>query len=155
MPDTTRTSPRFHRSFGAFLLLLLGAPLTFALEPVYQKGGAAIKGYDPVAYITLGQAVEGSPGITSTWQGATWRFANSKNRELFNAEPEKYAPQYGGYCAYAVSIGKTAGINPEAFDVVDGKLYLNYSKKIQSRWQKEKAANIEAADKNWPELLKD
>ena len=85
--------------------------------------------------------------------GATWRFASAKNRDAFAAMPAKYAPQYGGYCAWAVSLGYTASTDPEAWKVVDGKLYLNYSKGVQRQWVDDGPRTlIKAGDKNWPDL---
>ena len=127
-----------------------------AVEPVNSTWrDVAIEGYDPVAYFMEREAVEGSKQHAFEWMGATWRFASAEHRDLFAAEPEKYAPQYGGYCAYAVSLGKTAGIDPEAFSLVGGKLYLNYSRKIQDRWEADRANHIENADRNWPGLVDD
>src|SRR5438132_742149 len=96
--------------------------------------GVAIKGYDPVAYFTDSKPVEGSSDFTFEWNGAKWRFANAGHLAAFKTAPEKYAPQYGGYCAWAVSQGYTAGIDPTARKIVDGKLYLNYSPDIQKKW---------------------
>lgn len=115
-------------------------------------GGVAIEGYDPVAYFTQGKPVEGSSDFTHDWNGATWRFASAENRDMFIADPEKFAPQYGGYCAWAVSQGYTASIDPDAWSIVDGKLYLNYSKGVQSRWENDIAGHISSADENWPEI---
>ncbi len=113
-------------------------------------GGVAIEGTDPVAYFTDGKPVKGSDEITHDWNGATWHFASAENRDLFAADPEKYAPQYGGYCAWAVSQGYTADIDPNAWRIEDGKLYLNYSSGIQERWMADIQGHITAADKNWP-----
>jgi YHS domain-containing protein len=136
-------------------LCVLAALPALALEPVNKTllGGVAIKGYDPVAYFTDGKPVKGSKEFTMEWQKATWRFASAKNRDLFAKEPEKYTPQYGGYCAYAVSQGYTADIDPERWKIVGGKLYLNYSEKAQGLWEKDISGHIAAADKNWPKLL--
>lgn len=139
-------------AFGA--LTLLSALPASATDPINKStfGGVAIDGYDPVAYFTDDKPVEGDKSITQEWMGATWRFATAEHRDLFAANPEKYAPQYGGYCAYAVSQGKTAGIDPEAWTIVDGKLYLNYNKKIQKTWEKDIPGYIAAADRQWPEI---
>jgi YHS domain-containing protein len=123
-----------------------------AVDPVYSADGAAIAGYDPVAYFTAEEAVAGKSEFTAEFQGATWRFASAENRDLFTADPAKYAPQYGGYCAWAVSQGYTAEIDPDAWSLRDGKLYLNYSKLIRARWALDKDGNIAAADANWPGL---
>lgn len=123
------------------------------VKPVYQDDGVAVKGYDVVAYFTAGQPTKGSPAYSHQWMGATWRFANAKHLELFQADPVKYAPQYGGYCAYAVSKGHTASINPKNWKIVDGRLYLNHSL-AQGLWEKRIPDNISKADKNWPTIDK-
>jgi YHS domain-containing protein len=124
------------------------------VDPVFQHGGFAIRGYDAVAYFEQSQPVKGSSQFGYQWQGATWLFASAENRDRFQANPERYAPQYGGYCAYAVSQGRTASIDPEAWKVVDGKLYLNYSKGVQKKWEQDVPGNIVKADKYWPDLHK-
>jgi len=111
-----------------------------------------LKGYDPVAYFTAGKPVKGEAKFEYKFMGATYRFSSPANLELFKKEPEKYVPQYGSYCAYAVSQGYTAPVDPEAFDIVNGKLYLNYSKAVQKKWRENRDNYISAADKNWPEL---
>jgi len=118
------------------------------------KDGLAVKGYDVVAYFTEGVPVQGLPEFEYEWNGAKWRFSSSDNRELFKAAPEKYAPQYGGYCAYAVSRGTTADIDPEAWNIVDGKLYLNLNEDVQMKWKQDIPGYIEKADRNWPGVLK-
>lgn len=115
-------------------------------------GSLAVDGYDPVAYFTEGKPVEGKKEHSFEWKGATWRFASAANRDLFAAAPEKYAPQYGGYCAWAVSQGYTADADPDAWKIVDGKLYLNYDKKVQAQWEKDVPGLIKKADENWPKL---
>lgn len=115
--------------------------------------GNAIEGYDPVAYHTAGQPLEGSDAYEYEWEGATWRFVSAENRDLFAADPEKYAPAYGGYCAYGVSQGYKPDIDPEAWAVVDGQLYLNLNKKIQARWEKDIPGYIAKADKIWPTIM--
>jgi YHS domain-containing protein len=122
------------------------------VDPVYQHGGLAIRGYDAVVYYQQSAPVKGSSQFKYQWRGATWLFASAENRDLFQADPERYAPQYGGYCAYAVSKGRTASIDPEAWKIVDGKLYLNYSKGVQKKWEEDVPGNIVKADKNWPDL---
>lgn len=136
-------------------LLASGLRAGKLVEPVNTTGkGVALKGYDPVAYFNEGGPTKGSPNFTHQWMGAEWHFASAENRDQFSADPERYAPQYGGYCAYAVSEGHTANINPEAWKIVDGKLYLNYSKGVQKKWEKDQAGRIQAADENWPRLHK-
>jgi hypothetical protein len=97
--------------------------------------------------------VPGSPAIALEHQGVTWRFATEQNRDAFKADPAKYLPQYGGYCAWAVASGYTAPSDPEAFSVVDGKLYLNYSKAVRFLWARDPKGNIEKGNANWPVVL--
>ena len=140
-------------------ILLLAAALAFAgaaaaqKPAIYAEGGAAIRGYDPVAYFTDSRPVKGTPQHTHQWQGATWRFASAQNRDAFAAAPEKYAPQYGGYCAYGAAQGYAVSTVPEAWSVVQGKLYLNYSRGVQGDWLKDPAGYIRKADANWPKAL--
>ena len=119
-----------------------------------DKEGRAIRGTDPVAYFTQGSPVAGKAEFTHEWSGATWLFATAENRDLFAASPEQYAPQYGGFCAWAVSQGNTAPIDPQAWTIVNGKLYLNFSKGIQRRWEQDIPGNIAKANSNWPSILK-
>ncbi|MEL7510518.1 MAG: YHS domain-containing (seleno)protein [Cyanobacteria bacterium J06554_1] len=115
--------------------------------------GLAIRGTDPVAYFTEGAAVPGRSEFAYTWGNATWQFASAENRDLFAASPEQYAPQYGGFCAWAVSQGYTASIDPNAWRIVDGRLYLNYSQAVQQQWEQDIPGNIGKADANWPSVL--
>ena len=148
----------FRTLFAVLALVMAQFALTPAWAdkvPVYQSGsGTAIDGTDPVSYFTDGRPVAGDAGITHKWNGATWRFTSAENRDRFAASPEKYAPQYGGYCAWAVSQGYTASTDPDAWSIVDGKLYLNYSKSVQKNWEKDVPGHINSADKNWPKVLK-
>jgi YHS domain-containing protein len=138
----------------AAVLLLITMPFAFAAKPpVFADSNGAIRGYDPVAYFTLGVATRGSDEFSTRWQGATYKFSSAENLQRFRQQPEAYAPQYGGYCAYAVSKGATASTVPEAWTIVDGKLYLNYSPGIKQRWQQDTTGNISAADRNWPAVL--
>ncbi len=118
-----------------------------------SSGNMAIKGYDPVAYFTEQRPVAGNPSFEYLWNGATWRFASAEHRDLFQSDPEKYSPKYGGYCAYAVSQGKIADIDPEAWTVFEGRLYLNLNKDVQRLWERSKDDYILKADENWPRLL--
>ena len=145
----------------AFLALGAGALSAAMLAGTIRKafagkvnldGGLAIKGHDPVAYFTQGAAVRGDGAFTTDHDGATYQFASAANRDAFAADPAKYAPQYGGYCAYAVAQGYTAPIDPEAFTVVDDKLYLNFSKSVRRRWERDIPGNISKGDANWPGL---
>ncbi|MEM7523092.1 MAG: YHS domain-containing (seleno)protein [Pseudomonadota bacterium] len=118
-------------------------------------GGVAIDGYDTVAYFTQGKAVEGDSDFESEWMDATWRFASADHKALFDADPEKYAPQYGGYCAFAVANDTTASIEGDLWDIVDGKLYLNYSKGVQKKWRADVPGMIANANQNWPAIEED
>jgi len=137
---------------------------TFAEEPsvggklkadsIFQTGGVAIHGYDPVAYFQDQKPVKGKKDFQYSWMGTTWRFASNENLELFKANPEKYAPQYGGYCAYGMSAGYAAPTEPDAWTVIDGKLYLNFNKQVQKMWNKDIPGYVVKADRNWPQIPK-
>ena len=137
------------------LAFLAGAAGTaWAVDPVFSTYlGGAIRGYDPVAYHAEGKPVKGKRAHRVEWKGATWSFASAENKALFEADPEKYAPRYGGYCAWAVSNGYTASIDPDAWSIVDGKLYLNYSLGVRTQWYEDIPGNIAKGDVNWPKLL--
>lgn len=138
--------------FGAAAAVASVAPAAFAAKMNLSNSGVAIQGYDPVAYFTADAPVEGDAAITAEYEGATYQFSSVENRDLFVANPAKYAPAYGGYCAYAVAQGSLAPIDPTAFSVVDDKLYLNFSKGIQQRWTKDIPGFIAKGDENWPSL---
>ncbi len=134
---------------------ILFAPAALAQKaPVFSDRSGAIRGHDPVAYFDQKGPVKGSKQFSHDWRGTTWHFASAENRDRFAAAPEKYAPQYGGYCAYAVSQGYTADIDPAAWSIVDGKLFLNYSLSVRERWRKDIPGHIRSADANWPGVLK-
>ena len=120
---------------------------------VFSEDGIAIRGADPVAYFTEGDYVPGSADYTYEWRGVTWQFASPEHRDLFASNPEQYAPQYAGFCAWAVSQGYVAPIDPTAWKIVDGKLYLNFNANIQRRWERDIPGNIAKADQNWPSVL--
>lgn len=133
----------------------LVAPRPAAAKPlIHQDDGVAINGHDVVAYHTDGKPVAGKPQVTASWRGATWRFASADHRDLFIADPAAYAPQYNGYCAWAAASGYLASTDPEAWQIVEGKLYLNYSQSVRRRWQRTMPANIRKGDANWPRLEK-
>jgi YHS domain-containing protein len=134
----------------ALFLLLVASPVLAG--PVNESGGVAIKGYDPVAYFTEAKPVKGTPAHTHAWNGSTWRFASAANRDAFAADPEKYAPKYGGFCAYGVASGYKVDIDPDAWSIVDGQLYLNYSTSVRRDWLKDTKGYIAKADTNWPGL---
>lgn len=145
----------FTTLFVALLLSLWASPAAAKENPVYTStfSNLAVGGYDPVAYFTEGKPVEGRSDYELEWNGATWRFSSAENLAAFKADPEAYAPRYGGYCAWAVSQGYTASTDPTAWRVVDNKLYLNYSHDIQRRWEQDIRGNIVKADANWPKVL--
>ena len=149
-----RTPRARHGLALAALLLGVAAPgVALAIDPVYSSfWGLAIRGTDPVAYFTEGRPVEGVAEHSFEYLGATWRFASAENKAAFEADPERYAPQYGGYCAWAVSQGYTASIDPEAWSIVEGRLYLNYSKEVMKTWLADRDGHIARADASWPGL---
>jgi YHS domain-containing protein len=112
--------------------------------------GVALDGYDVVAYFAEGRPVKGSPSFAHAWEGTTWHFASAAHRDAFAAAPAKYAPQFGGFCAYGVSRGYAVDIDPDAWTIVEGRLYLNYSKSVQRTWDKARASYIQKAEANWP-----
>jgi len=123
----------------------------FAQESeVYNPSKKAIRGYDPVAYFTEGKPTQGNTQFIYFWKESDWYFVSAENLQLFKKNPEKYAPQYGGYCAYGMSNGYKAPTEPDAFTIVDGKLYLNYNKDVRNLWNKKQSDYVKAADKNWP-----
>jgi hypothetical protein len=138
-----------------FALAPLCGPALARSPEIYTGilSATAVGGYDPVAYFREGKPVPGKKEFSHTWKGVTWRFANAGNLEDFKAKPDAYAPQYGGYCAWAVSQGYTAKGDPKAWSIVDGKLYLNYNADVHKTWQKDASGNISKADRNWPKVL--
>lgn len=133
-------------------------PAAYAEKDAVYTGrfsNVALQGYDTVAYFTQGEPTKGSSEFTTTYQGAEFQFASQENLTLFLADPDKYAPQYGGYCAWAVAQGDTAKGDARRWAIVDGKLYLNYNKGIQKKWDKDRAGFITSADSNWPTVLQD
>jgi YHS domain len=124
-----------------------------AQPPVFTGLVEGVDGLRPRHLLHRRQAGEGLGDCTTQYKGATWRFASAENRAAFEADPAKYAPQYGGYCAYAVSQGNTAKAEPDAWTIHDGKLYLNYDKNVQARWEKDIPGYVAAADANWPGIL--
>jgi YHS domain-containing protein len=113
----------------------------------------AVGGYDAVAYFKVGRPVPGKAEFATEYKGATWRFSTRENLEAFKASPAAYAPQYGGYCAWAVSQNYTASGDPQYWKIVNGKLYLNYDASVQAKWEKDIPGFIVKADKNWPGVL--
>lgn len=119
----------------------------------FSTGDGAIRGYDPVAYFVTGEPTPGINKYSSKWKGAIYKFSSADNLALFKSDPQRYAPQYGGYCAYALAKGAIANTDPEAWTIVNGKLFLNFSPAIKKRWSKDIPGHIRAANKNWPGVL--
>lgn len=122
-------------------------------EPIYSSSKGAIDGYDPVAYFKEGKPVKGDEKLMFEWEGAIWYFSTPENLKEFQRHPKKYIPQYGGYCAYAVAHGYTAKVDPTAWKIINNKLYLNYNKNIQQKWEENEGAFIKKANSNWPVVL--
>jgi YHS domain-containing protein len=155
MIESSRTL--LQRAFAACLLSLFVTYAAVAGSPVAAvntEQGLAIKGYDPVSYFTTGKPILGLAQFTTSYKGATYRFASAENRDRFIAAPENFVPQYGGYCAYAVSLNKTADIDPEEWAIVKDKLYLNNGFLAQQLWSLDKPGNVVRGDQNWPLISK-
>jgi YHS domain-containing protein len=138
------------------LFLLLLPSLTFAAGKSLlnvDKTGLAIKGYDPVAYFAENRPIKGNPQFVSTYNGARYQFASAANKAAFDADPAKYEPQFGGFCAYAASEGHTAKIEPEAFQVLNGRLLLQYDLDVRELFNKDPQGRLKKADANWPSLV--
>ncbi len=119
---------------------------------IFAPGGKAIKGYDPVAFFKESKPVKGADSLSYSWKEATWLFSNRQNLKAFKADPDKYAPQYGGYCAYGLSQGHKAPTQTDTWTVVNDKLYFNYNSKTKELWTKDQPALIKTADEKWPEI---
>lgn len=112
----------------------------------------AIQGYDPVSYFTAGKPNQGSSKYTATFKGAIYRFVSAENRDSFRSNPAKFAPEFGGHCAYGVALGKKLDVDPLAWRVVDGKLYLNLNKEVQAQWSQDVKGNLQTANRLWPTI---
>ncbi|MDX6766560.1 MAG: YHS domain-containing (seleno)protein [Candidatus Methylacidiphilales bacterium] len=139
------------QSLAAFLLLASSAIAGNAVN-VSGASHIAVNGYDTVAFFTDAKAVNGSPFISAEYQGATWFFASEEHKNLFNANPAKYAPQHGGYCSFGVGLGRLFPVDISTWQVREGKLYLNLNQEILKKFNADFAGNVAKADKNWPEL---
>lgn len=134
------------------LIILLACMFSFKAQAqgkVFTTSDGAIRGYDPVAYFSDSMAVKGKPEFTYVWNDAVWYFKSAKNRDLFIGNPDKYAPQFGGFCSYGVSRNYKVKSEADAWSIVDGKLYLNYDTQVQKKWLADKNAYIEKAKSNW------
>src|SRR5918996_895085 len=139
------------RSFVLTVMVLLAVAVapSFA-QDLYNTPGLA--GYDPVAYFTDGKPMRGSGYHVTLHEGVTYAFTSKEHQKMFEANPQKYLPAYGGYCAYGVAVGKKFVVDPEAWKIVDGVLYLNLDKDIQKKWQKDIPGYIRKAEANWPKI---
>ncbi len=145
------------------LIFTFSCAQAFAAEPIntleksglfsYKPSGVAIRGTDTVAYFTQGKVVAGTDQFTTLWQGASWKFSSQEHLDLFVAEPEKYAPQYGGYCAYGVAKGSLVKIEPENWKIIDDKLYLNFNDGLQKKWEADTEGFISQANAKFKNLL--
>jgi YHS domain-containing protein len=144
---------RFFLSCVALLMSGMMAPLLAQTPVFFSDGGSAINGYDTVAYFKQKTPVKGRSDISVMWKGVVWRFANDANREAFEANPWAYAPQYGGYCAYGVSMGYRDVTVPDAWQIIDGKLYLIRTRLVREIWQRDVDGHIVRANANWPGVL--
>jgi len=133
-------------------ILFVTSATAFAQTTYFATDGVAIHGYDPVAYFKDNKPVEGSKQFTYSWMGTDWRFKDQSNLDAFKANPEKYAPQFGGYCAYGVSEDHKSPTESDAFTIVNDKLYLNYNMKVRTLWQKDMPGRIKTAEANWVKL---
>lgn len=136
------------------ILLVVGFVGSIHASQQFEPNSLAIDGYDPVAYFMEMKPVKGSPEFRADYQGSTFQFVSAAHRDIFAAEPAKYTPQYGGYCAYGMAKGYKAKIDPVAFTVMGDKLYLNYSEGVRSQWLTDIPGYVSKADANWPEVQK-
>ncbi|MBB6112154.1 hypothetical protein SAMN05421821_11626 [Mucilaginibacter lappiensis] len=136
----------------AFIAFLGIAQAKAQKSEIFAPGGKAIKGYDPVAFFTESKPMKGSDSLSYQWKEATWLFASRKNLEAFKSDPDKYAPQYGGYCAYGLSQGHKAPTQTDTWTVVNDKLYFNYNSKVKEMWSKDQQNLIKTADEKWPAI---
>ncbi len=141
------------KTFYLLILCLLTVTAVSAQKSdVFSPGGKAIRGYDPVAFFTLSKPVPGVDSLTYAWDGTTWYFSTRQNLDSFKTHPEKYAPQYGGYCAYGAAMGHKAPTETDTWSVVEDKLYFNYNQKVKDLWTKDQSSLIKKADQQWPAL---
>lgn len=153
--ERKRTLQRFLIFTSAIMItILFGITASSSFEAVSteENGDVAIQGYDTVAYFTENKPVKGEPAYDHMWQGARWLFANSRHRDLFVENPRKYAPRYGGFCSGAMVLGSKVRSDPQAWKIIDGKLYLNYEKAGMEQFALDADKNIPIADANWAKL---
>jgi hypothetical protein len=140
------------RTLFTSILILLLMSCSNRHEIFMTENGAAIDGYDPVAYFIKQRPLKGVPDFQVYWKGATWNFSSAENKAAFMMNPDRFAPQYGGYCAYGVSNGYKAPTDPLSWTIVNDRLYLNYNSDVREEWFSEKEARIKKGDANWIEV---
>ncbi|WP_229251136.1 YHS domain-containing (seleno)protein [Emticicia sp. BO119] len=140
------------RFFISWAMILISLQLFAQKAEVFSNAEGAIRGYDAVAYFTESKPVKGKTDFSYQWNNATWYFSSAENLNKFKATPEKYAPQFGGYCAYGLSEGHKSPTQPDAWTIVDNKLYLNYNVKVKEKWSENKEERIKKANENWVDL---
>ena len=156
---------RRHSQLGRILCIALAclalcatgvarSPDTAVVPAIDATHGVGLEGYDAVAYFLDHRPIRGSDAYTHSWNGAVWKFISAEHRDLFAADPAHYAPQYGGYCAFAMADGSYADIDPFSYKIIDGKLYLNYDSDIQKQWEGNRKTFIESADRHWAQERK-
>lgn len=141
--------------FYLLTLIILFAACSSSVKKgteIFEKEGAAIGGYDPVAFFAEGKPVKGLASYNLKWKDANWQFASKANLDSFSKAPEKYAPQYGGYCAYGTADGHKAPTEIDTWTVLDGKLYFNYNQNVKGMWDKDRPNLIQQADGNWEKI---
>ncbi|WP_136660094.1 YHS domain-containing (seleno)protein [Nitratireductor sp. XY-223] len=146
---------RAHGVIAVLLLLVLQPAITSAQE-IFTRGGStlALEGFDAVSYFVSGKPVAGNPKFASTYKGVVWRFSSAENKSAFDANPRKFVPQYGGHCAWGTARGYAVRGDPQVWRIVNGKLYLNYNRSVQGKWNRDINGFITRANRNWPAVLK-
>lgn len=146
---------RAHILFAVILALVL-QPAAALSQEIFTRGGSALalEGYDAVSYFVSGKPVAGNPNFVSKYKGVVWRFSSAENKAAFDANPRKFVPQYGGHCAWGTARGYAVRGDPQVWRIVNGKLYLNYNRSVQTKWNRDIGGFISKANRNWPEVLK-
>ncbi len=145
-------SRRLSLALGAVVIAFSGL-VSAGHDTETDKNGVILAGYDAVAYFTEGKPVEGSADYTAVYNDAIYRFSSAKNRDRFRADPAQYAPQYGGFCAYGMTFGKKFEVDGKAFEIVDGKLYVNKNKKVYKAWAEDIPKHIAESEAQWPNVV--
>ena len=138
------------------LLLFVSNPSAVLAQEIYTKGGStlALEGYDTVSYFVSGKPVSGKASLVTNYKGVVWRFSSAENKSVFDANPEKFIPRYGGHCAWGTARGYVVRGDPKVWRIVGAKLYLNYNRSVQNKWNRDISGFISKANRNWPEVLK-